>query len=135
VVEGKLTSTLLLKQHWLLKAYSTCQSEHQKALGIQPMDVPLTSPSYSCISKRAKSVEIKCRAESYGPLAHVVIDTTGLKVYGEDDGKLVSMAKKNVVPSVSYTLRLIVVRMKLCQQKLTWLTLRIMKCSPYCSTR
>ena len=53
----------------------------------QLMDVPLTSPSYSCISKRAKSVEIKYRAKSHGPVSHVVIDSTGLKVYGEGEWK------------------------------------------------
>lgn len=53
----------------------------------QLMDVPLTSPSYSCISKRAKTVDIKYRAKSRGPVAHVVIDSTGLKVYGEGEWK------------------------------------------------
>lgn len=53
----------------------------------QLMDVPLTSPSYSCISKRAKTVEIEYRAKSHGPVAHVVIDSTGLKVYGEGEWK------------------------------------------------
>lgn len=53
----------------------------------QLMDVPLSSPSYSCISKRAKTVEIKYRAPSRGAVAHVVIDSTGLKVYGEGEWK------------------------------------------------
>lgn len=51
------------------------------------MDVPLSSPSYSCISKRAKTVEIKYRAKSHGPVAHVLIDLTGLKVDGEGEWK------------------------------------------------
>ena len=45
------------------------------------MNVPLQSPDYSCISKRAKTVEIKYRIPSHGPVAHLVIDATGLKVY------------------------------------------------------
>ncbi|AQS36672.1 transposase, IS4 family [Shewanella psychrophila] len=53
----------------------------------QLMDVPLTSPSYSCISKRAKTVNIKYRSPSRGSVAHVVIDSTGLKVYGEGEWK------------------------------------------------
>ncbi len=53
----------------------------------QLMDVPLCSPSYSCISKRAKIVEVKYRAPSRGTVAHVVIDSTGLKVYGEGEWK------------------------------------------------
>ncbi len=42
------------------------------------MNVPLQSPDYSCISKRAKTVEIKYRLPSHGPVAHLVIDATGL---------------------------------------------------------
>jgi len=53
----------------------------------QLMDVPLSSPSYSCISKRAKTVEVKYRAKSHGSVSHVVIDSTGLKVYGEGEWK------------------------------------------------
>jgi hypothetical protein len=49
--------------------------------------VPLNSPSCSYISKRAKALEIKYRAKSHGPVAHVVIDSTGLKVYGEGEWK------------------------------------------------
>ena len=44
------------------------------------MDVPLKSLDYSCISKRAKTVEINSRAPSKGPVTHLVIDTTELKV-------------------------------------------------------
>ena len=49
----------------------------------QLMNAPLTSPGYSGISKLAKTVEIKYHVQSHGYLAHVVIDSTGLKVYGE----------------------------------------------------
>ncbi|MPS31892.1 MULTISPECIES: IS5 family transposase [unclassified Salinivibrio] len=52
------------------------------------MDVPLKSPSYSCISKRAKTVEVNYRLPSRGPIAHVVIDATGLKVFGEVEWKM-----------------------------------------------
>lgn len=52
------------------------------------MDVPLKSPSYSCISKRAKTVEVQYRLPSRGPVAHVVIDATGLKVFGEGEWKI-----------------------------------------------
>ena len=45
------------------------------------MAVPLKSPDYSCISKRAKTVEINYRAPSKGTVTHLVIDSTGLKVY------------------------------------------------------
>ncbi|AZQ11544.1 IS5 family transposase [Shewanella khirikhana] len=52
------------------------------------MDVPLASPDYSCLSKRAKTVEIAYRASSHGPIAHVVIDATGLKIFGEGEWKI-----------------------------------------------
>lgn len=52
------------------------------------MEVPLKSPSYSCISKRAKTVEVQYRLPSRGPVAHVVIDATGLKVFGEGEWKM-----------------------------------------------
>ncbi|WP_339014528.1 IS5 family transposase [Aeromonas popoffii] len=54
----------------------------------QLMDVPLQSPDYSCISKRAKQVNIQYRLPSKGPVAHLVIDATGLKVYGEGEWKV-----------------------------------------------
>lgn len=52
------------------------------------MAVPLKSPDYSCISKRANTVEINYRAPSKGPVTHLVIDSTGLKVYGEGEWKM-----------------------------------------------
>ncbi|GAB1149832.1 MAG: hypothetical protein SwBeaBPW_41300 [Shewanella algae] len=53
----------------------------------QLMALPQTSPSYSCISKRAKTVDIRYRLPSKGPVAHLVIDATGLKLYGEGEWK------------------------------------------------
>ena len=52
------------------------------------MKVPLASPSYSCISKRAKTVEVAYRSPSRGPVSHMVIDSTGLKVFGEGEWKM-----------------------------------------------
>lgn len=52
------------------------------------MDVPLKSPSYSCISKRAQTVEVSCRLPGDQPVSHLVIDATGLKVYGEGEWKV-----------------------------------------------
>ena len=51
------------------------------------MAVELKSPDYTCISKRAKTVNIRYRAPSRGPIAHLAIDSTGLKVYGEGEWK------------------------------------------------
>nr|WP_283166191.1 IS5 family transposase [Shewanella fodinae] len=52
------------------------------------MSVPLKSPGYSCISKRAKTVDIRYHNPSRGAIAHLVIDATGLKVYGEGEWKI-----------------------------------------------
>ncbi|PCS22013.1 Mobile element protein [Candidatus Enterovibrio escicola] len=43
------------------------------------MDIPLKFPTYTCISKRSKTVELKYRLPRQGAVAHVVIDTTGRK--------------------------------------------------------
>lgn len=53
----------------------------------QLMNVPLTSPSYSNICKRAQTVEINYRLPSKGAVTHLVIDATGLKVFGEGEWK------------------------------------------------
>ena len=52
------------------------------------MNVPLRSPNYSSISKRAKTVEIKYRNPSRGAIRHIAIDSTGLKVFGEGEWKI-----------------------------------------------
>lgn len=52
------------------------------------MDVDIQSPDYTCISKRAKTVEVNYRLPSRGPIRHVVIDATGLKVFGEGEWKV-----------------------------------------------
>lgn len=52
------------------------------------MEVDLKSPDYSCISKRAKTVEVDYRLRCQGPVRHIVIDSTGLKVFGEGEWKV-----------------------------------------------
>ncbi|MGR5444461.1 IS5 family transposase [Vibrio jasicida] len=52
------------------------------------MDVPLTSPDYTCISKRSKTVQITYRNKSKGAIRHITIDSTGLKVFGEGEWKV-----------------------------------------------
>ncbi|EEX30854.1 transposase [Vibrio coralliilyticus ATCC BAA-450] len=41
--------------------------------------VPLVCPHYTCISKRAKSVDVSFRAKTRGIIKHLAIDATGLK--------------------------------------------------------
>jgi len=52
------------------------------------LKLELKSPDYSCISKRAKTVEVDYRLTSNGKAAHLVIDATGLKVFGEGEWKV-----------------------------------------------
>lgn len=46
------------------------------------LEVPLTSPDYTCISKRSKTVQVKYRDKSRGAIRHIAIGSTGLKVFG-----------------------------------------------------
>ncbi len=52
------------------------------------LDVPLTSPDYTCISKRSKTVQVKYRHKSRGAIRHITIDSAGLKVFGEGEWKV-----------------------------------------------
>ncbi len=52
------------------------------------LDVPLTSPDCTCISKRSKTVQIKYRNKSRVAIRHVAIDSTGLKVFGDGEWKV-----------------------------------------------
>jgi hypothetical protein len=49
------------------------------------MNVPLRCPDYSCVSRRAKSVNVSFKTPTRGEIAHLVIDSTGLKVFGEGE--------------------------------------------------
>lgn len=52
------------------------------------MKLPLRCPDYSCVSRRAKSVNIPFKTPTRGEIAHLVIDSTGLKVFGEGEWKV-----------------------------------------------
>ena len=51
------------------------------------MEIPLKSPDYTSISKRSKTVQVKYKNKSKGPVRHMAIDSTGLKVFGEGEVK------------------------------------------------
>ena len=55
---------------------------------LQLLDVPLKAPNYSTLSRRAGQLEVvrSRRAQRQGPL-HLVIDSTGLKLFGEGEWK------------------------------------------------
>lgn len=59
----------------------------------QLAQLPLCCPHYSCISRRAKNVEVSFKTKTKGPILHLAIDATGLKVYGEGEWKVKNMAR------------------------------------------
>ncbi|VGH13040.1 transposase [Klebsiella quasipneumoniae] len=52
------------------------------------MNVPLRCPDYTSVSKRAQSVNVSFKTFTRGEIAHLVIDSTGLKVFGEGEWKV-----------------------------------------------
>ena len=52
------------------------------------MNVPLRCPDYTSVSKRAKPVNVSFKTSTRGEIAHLVIDSTGLKVFGEGEWKV-----------------------------------------------
>lgn len=52
------------------------------------MALPMRCPDYSLVSKRAKTVNISIKTPTRGEIAHLVIDSTGLKVFGEGEWKV-----------------------------------------------
>ena len=52
------------------------------------MNVPLCAPDYSCVSKRARTVTVAYRQPPKGCITDLVIDSTGLKVFGEGEWKV-----------------------------------------------
>lgn len=51
-------------------------------------NIPLVCPRYTCISRRAKEVEISFKTKTRGVIQHLTIDATGLKIYGEGEWKV-----------------------------------------------
>ncbi|WP_457774952.1 transposase [Serratia fonticola] len=51
-------------------------------------NLPLCCPDYSLASKRANSVNISIKMPTRGEISHLVIDATGLKVFGEGEWKV-----------------------------------------------
>lgn len=58
------------------------------------MGIPLRCPDYTSVSKRAKSVDVSFKTPSRGEIAHLVIDSTGLKVFGEGERKVKKHGKE-----------------------------------------
>jgi len=52
---------------------------------INLMGLEIKAPDYSCISKRSVSLELKRLIDNIKQGSHVIVDSTGLKVYGKDE--------------------------------------------------
>ena len=51
-------------------------------------NIPLVWPHHTCISRRAKEVEVSFKTKTRGAIQFQTIDATGLKVYGEGEWKV-----------------------------------------------
>jgi len=52
---------------------------------IHLMDVDISAPDYTTLSKRSISLELQRLVDTIEPGSHVIVDSTGLKVYGKDE--------------------------------------------------
>ena len=52
------------------------------------MNVTLCAPDYTCVSKRASTIKVSYRQPPKGQITDLVIDSTGLKVFGEGEWKV-----------------------------------------------
>ncbi len=52
------------------------------------MNALLCAPDYGCVSKRARPVKVAYRQPAKGRITDLVIDSTGLKVFGEGEWKV-----------------------------------------------
>jgi len=52
---------------------------------VRLMDVDIAVPDYSCLSKRSIDLRLERLAASITAGSHIIVDSTGLKVYGKDE--------------------------------------------------
>lgn len=52
------------------------------------MNVPMYTPDYTCVCKRTSTVKVAYRQPPKGNITDLVIDSTGLKVFGEGEWKV-----------------------------------------------
>ena len=100
----------------------------------QLMAVPLRSPDYSCISKRAKTVDIKYRVPSQGPVAHLVVMPPASRSMAKANGKFANTARRSDECGASSTWRWMPQPMRSSLPKSAWRRWRITRCYRRCST-
>ncbi len=59
------------------------------------MNVPLRCPDYTCVSKRATSVNISFKTPTRGEISYLVIDSTGLNVFSKGEWKVKKHGKEH----------------------------------------
>ncbi|CAI0941705.1 Uncharacterised protein [Serratia quinivorans] len=57
------------------------------------MDISLRSPDYTSVNKHTKSVNVSFKTATRGEIAHLMIDSTRLKVFGEGEWKVKNTIK------------------------------------------
>ena len=76
---------LTIKAVYHLPLRST-QGLMQSVMKLLKLDLPVAD--YSTLSKRSASLEVKLPRQATGKALHLVIDSTGMKVYGEGEWKV-----------------------------------------------
>ncbi|EAP96524.1 transposase [Vibrio splendidus 12B01] len=77
--------------------------------------VPLSCTHYTCISFRAKPVEVSFKTKTRGAIQHLAMDTTSLKVYCEGEWKVrntgrtanVKSGESCILPSIQALMKLL----------------------------
>ena len=80
--DSAIVTCLVLRQVYHLPLRQTEGLVHSL---IRLMGVPITVPDYTTLLKRSLSLELIDLAETVEPGSHMLIDSTGLKVYGHDE--------------------------------------------------
>lgn len=76
---------LLLVKHVYHLAYRQTEGFAQSLSQLLGMELPI--PDYTTLNRRAKKLNMKLPTSEKGPI-HAVLDSTGLKVYGEGEWKV-----------------------------------------------
>ncbi len=83
-IDMAITSVLMMKRVFNL-SFRALQGFVDSIFKL--MALPLRCPDYSLVSKGAKSVNISIKTPTRGEILHLVIDATGLNVFGEGECK------------------------------------------------
>jgi hypothetical protein len=83
--DATICCALLLRETYHLPLRSTEGFVHSV---LRLMNVDLPTPHYSTLSRRARLLSIHLSAHHDKQIKHLVIDSTGLKVYGEGEWKV-----------------------------------------------